>query len=167
MVFIAFIVYMAVSLLFYFQWADWLNPSDPFYRHTKGAPSYGGMILFLLILTPGMLLIAGIRRLFFHKQTLRARERRAGREQRAHDARVDKVHAQFNRDMARLRAAREPYPLVSHEAIEEAHRKFPGLSHDQVGEMLSRMRVAAQQGRVLTDEELIAGLGSAAPTTPA
>jgi hypothetical protein len=161
---IVILIYLGASWMMLVQWSDWLNPHDPFYRHTKGAPSDGGMLLFILLLLPGILLIAGIRRLFFNKQTLKARERRAEREQHAHDARADKVHAQFNRDMARIRASREPFPLVSHEAIEEAHREFPGLSYDQVGEIISRQRVAAQQGRVLTDEELFAGLGSDAPT---
>jgi hypothetical protein len=77
MVFIAFLVYMALSLVMYSQWKDWLNPSDPFYRHTKGAPSYGGMMFFLLILTPGMLLIGGVRRLFGRRPSGQAKQPRA------------------------------------------------------------------------------------------
>jgi hypothetical protein len=59
--FLVYTGYFVISWLVLHTWSDLLNPSDPFYRHSKGAPQWTTMAILVLAFVPGILILLTLR----------------------------------------------------------------------------------------------------------
>jgi hypothetical protein len=55
------VVYLLLAWQATKQWEPIVDGSSVFYRHTKNAPSWGGAMVVMVLLIPGMLVIGALK----------------------------------------------------------------------------------------------------------